>query len=89
MKTRDLWPLAVVLIALTASAQSSDAAYCQALTEKYQAYIANMNAGRTPQPGTVDARVAIEQCQAGNAAAGIPVLEKKLRDAKITLPLRS
>ena len=88
MKILRLWPLAVVLIALTASAQSNDAAYCQALIDKYQAYVANINIGRSPQPGTVDGQVAIEQCRKGNTAAGIPVLEKKLRDAKIDLPRR-
>ena len=29
-----------------------------------------------------------EQCKAGNTASGIPVLEQKLRDARIDLPSR-
>jgi hypothetical protein len=33
--------------------------------------------------------MAITDCQKGNTAAGIPVLEKKLRDARFTLPKRS
>jgi hypothetical protein len=33
-------------------------------------------------------RRAIDQCERGNTAEGIPVLEKKLRDARFTLPKR-
>ena len=33
-----------------------------------------------------DARVAIAQCQDGNYASGIPVLQQKLRDARVTVP---
>ena len=38
--------------------------------------------------GLVDGRVAVEQCKTGNAVAAIPVLEQKLRNAKIALPPR-
>jgi hypothetical protein len=31
----------------------------------------------------------MDQCDRGNTAAGIPVLEKKLRDARFTLPKRT
>jgi hypothetical protein len=31
---------------------------------------------------------AMNQCSQGNTAAGIPVLEKELRDAKVSLPAR-
>jgi hypothetical protein len=31
---------------------------------------------------------AINQCNQGNTAAGIPVLEKALTDAKVSLPAR-
>ena len=73
---------------LAASAQSGDAVYCKALSEKYETYLANMTTGRSPQPDSVDGRVAMEQCKAGNAVASIPVLEQKLRKAKIDLPPR-
>ena len=73
---------------LAAAAQTSDAAYCQALTQKYEVYVSNMAVGRSPGAGTIDGTVAIEQCKAGNTAAGIPVLERKLRDAKVDLPAR-
>ncbi len=73
---------------LAAVAQGGDAAYCKALSEKYETYLANMSIGRSPQPDSVDGRVALEQCKAGNTVASIPVLEQKLRNAKIDLPPR-
>jgi hypothetical protein len=73
---------------LAALAQGGDATYCKALSEKYETYLANMSIGRSPQPDSVDGRVALEQCKAGNSAAAIPVLEQKLRNARIDLPSR-
>ena len=37
----------------------------------------------------ITASVAIDECAKGNYAAGIPVLEKKLTDARFTLPKRN
>lgn len=71
---------------VAALAQSGDAAYCKALAEKYETYLNNMTSGRSPQQDSVDGRVALEQCKAGNTVAAIPVLEQKLRNAKIDLP---
>jgi hypothetical protein len=82
-----LMPLVAVGLPLTASAQTSDAAYCKALTARYEAFVDYMN-GHSNQPGGVDGSVAVEQCKEGNTAAGIPVLERKLQDAKIGLPKR-
>jgi hypothetical protein len=70
-------------------AQMTDADYCRALTQKYEAYVS----GSTSVSGahilnTVDGNVAVLQCETGNTASGIPVLERKLRDAKIDLPAR-
>jgi hypothetical protein len=67
---------------LAATAQSSDAAYCQALIKAYRTTV--------PETASPDAIVptAIAKCNAGDTAAGIPVLEKALRDAKVTLPPR-
>ncbi|MBV8189918.1 MAG: hypothetical protein JOY64_10900 [Alphaproteobacteria bacterium] len=78
--------LATLLIAgiglpvVGAFAQSSDAAYCQKLADLY----------RTTNKENMDNTVpeAINQCNKGNTAAGIPVLEKALKDAKVTLPAR-
>jgi hypothetical protein len=72
---------------LAALAQSGDGTYCKALSEKYETYLNNMTSGRSPQQDSVDGRVALEQCKKGDTSA-IPVLEKKLRNAKIDLPPR-
>jgi hypothetical protein len=63
-----------------AQAQMSDAQYCKALADTY----------RKTNPQNMDATVpeAINQCNKGNTAAGIPVLEKALKEAKVTLPSR-
>ena len=83
-----LMPLVVVGFPLTASAQASDATYCRRLTARYEAFIENVN-GHSMQPGGIDGQVAMAQCKEGNTAAGIPVLERKLQDAKVDLPRRS
>jgi hypothetical protein len=82
-----LMPLVAVGLPLAASAQTSDAAYCKALAAKYEAFI-ETRSGHTQAPGGVDGSVAVEQCKAGNTAQAIPVLERKLQDAKIALPNR-
>ena len=63
-----------------AVAQQTDAQYCQKLADLY----------RTTNRENLDATVpeAMNQCKQGNTAAGIPVLEKALKDAKVTLPAR-
>jgi hypothetical protein len=55
--------------------------------QEYQKFLIRTS-GHNPNPGTVDGSVAVEQCKSGNVAAGIPVLERKLRDARIDLPKR-
>ncbi len=81
--------LAVAAVSLpgVAFAQSSDAAYCGALVGKYENYL-NMSAKRGQQPQSLEARMAVEKCKAGDAA-GIPGIEKALRDAKYDLPSRA
>lgn len=74
---------------LAASAQAEDAAYCKALTRKYETYVSDMSRGGSPIPGTVDGKAAIEQCRLGNTSVGIPVLEQKLRNARVELPPRA
>ena len=83
-----LVPALAALLPFGASAQTSDADYCRALTQKYETYVSNMSVGRSAGSGTIDASVAISQCRDGNTASGIPVLEKRLRDARIDLPPR-
>ena len=78
-----------VLISIGASAQPmSDAAYCLALSEKYETLVAPRWMGQSPINDTVDGRMAVAECKAGNTAAAIPVLEQKLRNARIDLPPR-
>jgi hypothetical protein len=70
----------VAFTTFAAFAQSSDAAYCQKLAKLYR----EVNTGTTSGAGAE----AINQCNQGNTAAGIPVLEKALTDAKVSLPAR-
>ena len=72
---------ASIAFALPFAALADDAAYCQALADAY----------RKTNSQNMDANVpeAINQCNKGNTAAGIPVLEKALKDAKVTLPPRN
>lgn len=73
-------PLALIAGAALAQA-SGDAAYCKALVDKYRVVT-----GGTQNDQAVAS--AMEQCAKGNPAAGIPVLEKALKDNKATLPPR-
>jgi hypothetical protein len=72
-------------------ASRSDQAYCSALSETYVRYIGHDEDyahRRGYLRGSLDGQVAVAQCKQGNAAAAIPVLEKKLTDQKFTLPAR-
>ena len=71
----------MALAPFTTFGQSADAKYCQSLADLY----------RTTNRQNLDATVpeAINQCNKGNTAAGIPVLEKALTNAKVTLPPRN
>jgi len=77
-----------VLSPLPAAAQGDDAAYCAQLAQLVTRYVAN---GTAQGAGTVDldTKTAIDNCNKGNTAAGIPVLERKLRAGGFTLPRRS
>jgi hypothetical protein len=76
------------------AARPVDAAYCQSLVNLYATYAGtvgdslggNMMGGL---PADLNAKVAIGQCQEGDAAPAIPVLEQKLRDICIAVPPRS
>jgi len=81
------WSFPLVLLPLAAMAQRNDAAYCNALIEKYQAHVVPMY-GRGSMPPPIDGDQAVAQCKAGDAAGGIPVLERKLRNAGFDLPKR-
>jgi hypothetical protein len=68
----------VVLSPLAALAY--DASYCAALSKLYREVNKGTASGATAE--------AMNQCSQGNTAAGIPVLEKALPDAKVSLPKR-
>ena len=63
-----------------ASAYADDASYCEALANTYR---------QVSTVSNTDAAEAIAQCKAGNTKAGIPTLEKILKDNKTTLPPRT
>jgi hypothetical protein len=90
MKIQSLCLIGLSLaLATPAFAQSNDAAYCKALVGKYQALVAGMGSGRHGEHDqNADAKIAIDKCNAGDTS-GIPVLERELTNAKITLPQRS
>lgn len=74
-------------LTVEAHAQAGDdMAYCAQLSALYRRYLGNSAEGKTFPD--VAAATAISECERGNTAAGIPVLEKKLRDARFTLPKR-
>ena len=77
--------LAGIVIATPAVAQSDDAAYCAQLKELVLRYTggAGVEGRLMPHKTTLGA---IADCDKGNTAAGIPVLEKTLRDNGFTLP---
>ena len=81
------WIAPVLGLLLPATAQADDVAYCKALAQQYQRYVVKIDSGHTVQRGSTDASVALEQCRNGNTA-GIPVLERELRNAKVDLPAR-
>ena len=72
---------AAVMLPLAAFAQSADTNYCKALSAKYREYA---------KAGAVDstAAAAMAKCDK-EPAAGIPVLEKHLKDGKVALPPRT
>ncbi len=77
--------------AFAAPPPRTDQDYCMALSETYVRYVGHDedNAHRLGyRRGSLDGQVAVAQCRQGNAAAAIPVLEKKLIDQKFTLPAR-
>jgi len=89
-------PLLALLLGLSptlvgAQDLAAEQRYCAALLDKYLRY-----AGVTEYPGTPgklsndnQAALAQARCQAGDTDAGIRILERKLRNAKLDPPPRS
>jgi hypothetical protein len=78
MKTVVICVLATMVLTPIA-ALADDASYCAALSKLYR----EVSTGTT----SAAAAEAMNQCSQGNYA-GIPVLEKALTDAKVSLPAR-
>jgi uncharacterized protein (UPF0147 family) len=82
------------MAALPADAQkrvsSAEQQYCEALSDLYMRYVGNPETEpRNVRRNDAEAEEALSQCRHGNAAASIPVLERKLADNRITLPPHS
>jgi hypothetical protein len=76
------------LLSLAAGeARANDIEYCAELTAIYRKYLGQTSSRQTMPD--VTASTAIDACERGNTAAGIPVLEKQLTNARFTLPGRS
>jgi hypothetical protein len=76
-----------LLLSSPASAWADDMKYCAELSALYRRYLGNSAEGK--QFPDVTVANAISDCEKGNTAAGIPVLEKRLRDGRFTLPKRT
>ncbi len=79
--------LGLLALSSGAEAQSTDAEYCGKLAALAYKYVGGAGGdGRSfPDLNTLGA---IDDCNKGNYARGIPYLERRLRDSKITLPPR-
>jgi len=79
---RELQNRRVEITGGVASASMSDQAYCKALSVKYREYA---------RAAIVDneAALAMSRCDTGEAALGIPVLERRLTDGRVPLPPRA
>ena len=68
-------------------AQTGDAAYCTQLSNLALRYTGSVGSNGNLSPDLTTTG-AMEDCRKGDAAAGIPVLEKTLRSNGFTLPKR-
>jgi len=78
--------IAGLSVATDSNAQSttSDSDYCRLLVKT----LSMGGEARGSRMVDTDTAVAIAQCQEGNPAPSIPVLERKLRDNRIAVPPR-
>ncbi len=70
-----------------AMAQSDDAAYCRKLGEYATRYLGDPGGNGGTRPD-FDIMEGIDKCNKGNTAAGIAILEKKIRSKGFTPPAR-
>jgi hypothetical protein len=74
-------------LACFAQSPSSDSKYCNALADKYDSLV-DTSGSKGGSAAPPDIQSAIDKCNSSPASA-IPVLEKALKDKRITLPARS
>jgi hypothetical protein len=91
--TRSLQLMAIGLLALPAVAQAqtpADRAYCARLGAVYEHYLGRSNASpyNDTRRGPLAAQVAVTDCQNGNVAEAISVLEDQLKRNGFSLPPR-
>ncbi len=75
------------LLASEAMAQSDDAAYCKKLGDYATRYLGDPGGNGGTRPD-FDIMEGISKCNKGNTAAGIAILEKKIRSKGFTPPAR-
>jgi hypothetical protein len=80
--------MAAAMMPPVALAQSNDAAYCRALSDTYIKYVYTRGSRGARSSPTAAIGNAMSQCQTGNVASAIPVLENALKDAGFSLPPR-
>jgi hypothetical protein len=78
---------AAAALPVSAFAQN-DNAYCSALAQKYQRYVGDNEFRHRSQQRDATVDAAITACPT-NASASIPVIEKALQDAQVSLPPRT
>ena len=91
--TRSLQLMAIALLALPAAAQAqpaADRAYCSRLGAIYEHYLGLSNASpyNDTRRGPLSAQFAVTDCQSGNVADAISVLEDQLKRNGFSLPPR-
>jgi len=75
------------LLAGEAMAQSDDAAYCKKLGDYATRYLGDPGGNGGTRPD-FDIMEGISKCNKGDTAAGIAILEKKIRSKGFTPPAR-
>jgi hypothetical protein len=69
---------------------SADQRYCAALSQLYGRYVGSTEFGPNSfLPRDVEARYALYKCEQGDALVAIPILENRLKNARVELPPRS
>lgn len=91
--TRSLQRMAIGLLVLPAAVQAqtpADRAYCARLGAVYEHYLGKSYGGPYDdyRRGPLSAQVAVTQCQSGNVAEAIAVLEDQLKRNGFSLPPR-